>query len=521
MTAPIVTAEVLVSVTVLAIVFSLREWKLLNDQIGHAEFWSTSQTTTLVSRVYRTILVLSKSGNYVSVADIVDAAVEDSASKLLGVVRYIGAGAVYGGLLGALLGLQGAVQELSGVRRVTTQQEMESFFSAAAGMLNSFGSAFSAAIAGVICTLIVNALVAAIENKQETFRSVLETVVREKMLPKMPAGDEAGKALETLSEASQCLAETLTAADVAFASSVDHLRLVATAAHDVLEQGRASLASVRDDFLVARDGLSDALALGATALGDATDRASVEIGRAAAAATDRLRVEVETVNAGRSAMESGVLTMAETLDRLLVVLGAVESTVNGAQAIESSLVSSQQALTDLAASQRELGNNVHRSLVQSQLPMVEGINRQVEVMRKPFEDFEATLASHRAFVLDLGDAVRDLPNSIRNEELALVGSARLDQHMDALVLLVQQVEDVRREAATASASTSVRVDDLADKVADLLSQTRTAASKAPSDKNDIAILATEVQHLSRGIDLIRTELERRRGISALLGRGRK
>lgn len=520
MTAPVVTAFVLAVVGAVAVAQGARERGRVALETRRAREWDASQAGSVASETYLRLLAWSRTGSSVFPSDLVDSAVEETVTPRFAAVRFIGAAAVYGGLLGALFGLQGAVLQLGGVQKVTTQQEMESFFSTASQMLASFGSAFWAAIAGVVCTLLVNGVVAWVEREQDGFATALERTMRERMLPSLGTNDAANRATENLRAASEGLATTLVAADGAFGRSVVHLERVSSEAREVLEQGRGSLAGVRDEFVAARQGLSEALEEGARAMGAATDRAASTIGDAAAAATDRLRLEVEAAEAGKGAMEEGARHMAGAMDRMGEVLGGLSSAVQKAGEVESTLASAQVALRELAAAQRELGGNVHRSLVASQEPVVDGLASQVELMRGAFERLDLALDSHRAFVIELGEAVRDLPTSVRNEELALVGSRRLDAGVETIAALERQVAGLRSQAAQSSQATAERVEDLATRVAALIARSRVSPTDARPESPDLSAITDELGRINASIAKIQVEVERPKGIAALLGRGK-
>ena len=82
---------------------------------------------------------------------------EDVLTSTIGIARWISNMAVYGGLLGTLMGLSAGVQSIP----KSSTQDPNLFAAAVSNTLTGFGGAFRSAIAGVGVTLLLGSLIAA------------------------------------------------------------------------------------------------------------------------------------------------------------------------------------------------------------------------------------------------------------------------------------------------------------------------------------------------------------------------
>lgn len=147
-----------------------------------AELPALAKGGLLVGKYAKEIFYVIAAGSHIDQASIRERATRDLEDRIL-TARSIANMAVYGGLLGTLIGLAMAVIQLNSVPAIQTPEDIKVFGEATREVFGSFGWAFTSAGMGILVTLFLGYVVARYDAAVSQVSSSVETFCVEVIMP--------------------------------------------------------------------------------------------------------------------------------------------------------------------------------------------------------------------------------------------------------------------------------------------------------------------------------------------------
>jgi len=291
------------------------------------------------------------------------------------------------------------------------------------------------------------------------------------MVPAASAGTTIDKGAQELRQAIEAMGQTVTSAEQVFTKFAKDISTIGQGARMVMAEAHKALTE------------------------------------AATAITEELAQETKTKKQGRATIEQSIQKLGGTLDKLDKSIEFLDATTSRVEQIQTGIDRGNQSLNEVAASHRAFAGGVRADMDGALRPVVDELKVLTAQANDAYAKLDKSLESHRDFVIQLSEAVRDIPGAAAEESLLLAGEQRLSGVDSAIRSVLDAVSDLHEALLVTSVATGKN--GLAAKDGQ-----GSPDSSGSSDGNQIAQVLREVREL-------RDAIERPSGLASFVSRHRR
>ena len=384
--------------------------------------WPSSKPESVVSAVFRTVSNLVNRGEPAAGPEICEAALDQVLPSRLAFSRFMAQASVYIGLGGALLGLSQSIRKIRGPQ-VRTMAEIDTFVKTISEVLQNFSGAFYCALAGIFVTVVLNALLTSLDGRFDATIHRLESLLRSQMLEKAGAGKRSDPAFDALKEVAVNLNAMFNRLEPALENVISRLEHTSKGLVEMIDAASHGLGLVKDEFLEARNGFSEALSEGAKAIEESSARIGSTLAEAATSAAEQIssstrdgaeviKLEIQNALATQKNLEEVSVQLASVISRSEEYLKSLNDILGKSDDWHARVLETETSLRQLAEAQKVLGQGIRGDLKEANREIVEQLTVQSSSMIKAHEQMEETLQSHTNFIQNLSSTVSRVPELI-------------------------------------------------------------------------------------------------------------
>jgi len=454
---PILVAGLLVALFVLVLPSVIAASLRMRQEEKSIRQWPQAPVGSAIATTFVRVKSLVSAGASLDVTGLAIIGIAERLPKSLTWARYLSQSAVYIGLAGALLGLQEAIGGMGGLS-MSNLREVQNFVDRVRVVLDQFGFAFWAALAGIFVTVVLYAFLNALDRRIYDVEIALEDKIRNVLILEAGAQQKADPAFEELKNLAIQLSAAISQARPSLEATLDDMSRTSAGLREMIDTAAVGLGQVRDEFNEASKSLSSALREGAqaveasadrlaTRLADAAHDAGHEIASSASTGAEAIRTEIEVANQAQTGIIETVNKATAVVEGMQDSLDQLTKSLRSADKIHQNVAEVQEELRRLAEVHKQFALGVRGDLLDANQPLLKRLDEQEGRIGELASSLTEALRSHRDFLTEMSGHAAATADVISHEKVAAVVDQafvplrkELEMHNGLAVQLKQDID---------------------------------------------------------------------------------